>query len=75
MRRVHLRGHENILKRLVIHAAAFNLGLLMRHRFGSAPYEGCRAAYWRSARRVPPSDHRGRRFTASRSISGGEFPR
>ena len=30
MRRTHLRGHENILKRLVIHASAFNLGLLMR---------------------------------------------
>jgi transposase len=30
MRRVHLRGHENICKRLVIHAAGFNLALLMR---------------------------------------------
>jgi transposase len=34
MRRVHLRGHENILKRLVIHAAGFNLGLVMRKRYG-----------------------------------------
>ena len=34
MRRVHLRGQENIRKRLLIHAAAFNLGLLMRKRFG-----------------------------------------
>jgi transposase len=30
MRRVHLRGHENILKRLVVHASGFNLGLWMR---------------------------------------------
>jgi len=30
MRRTHLRRHENILKRLLIHAAAFNLGLVMR---------------------------------------------
>ena len=30
MRRVHLRGHPNILKRLLIHVAALNLGLLMR---------------------------------------------
>ena len=30
MRRTHLRRHANILKRLLIHAAAFNLGLLMR---------------------------------------------
>ena len=28
MRRVHLRGHENIRKRVLIHAAGFNLGLL-----------------------------------------------
>jgi len=30
MRRVHLRGHDNILKRLLIHAGGLNLGLLMR---------------------------------------------
>src|SRR5437762_1736323 len=30
MRRTHLRGHRNILKRLLIHASAFNLGILMR---------------------------------------------
>ncbi len=30
MRRVHVRGQENIRKRMLIHAAAFNLGLLMR---------------------------------------------
>ncbi len=30
MRRTHLRGHENILKRLLIHHAGFNLSLLMR---------------------------------------------
>jgi transposase len=34
MRRVHLRGHINILKRLLIHIGAFNLGLLMRDRWG-----------------------------------------
>ncbi|WP_423929416.1 transposase [Candidatus Palauibacter sp.] len=34
MRRTHLRGHENIRKRMLVHAAAFNLGLLMRSRFG-----------------------------------------
>jgi transposase len=35
MRRVHLRGRENILKRLVVHAGAANLGLLMRKMFGA----------------------------------------
>ena len=30
MRRVPLRGHDNILQRLLIHAGGLNLGLLMR---------------------------------------------
>ena len=34
LRRVHVRGQENIRKRMLVHAAAFNLGLLMRSRFG-----------------------------------------
>jgi transposase len=34
MRRTYLRGHTNILKRLLIHAGGFNLGLLMRHLLG-----------------------------------------
>ena len=34
MRRVHLRGHPNILKRLLVHVAGFNLALLMRSMYG-----------------------------------------
>jgi transposase len=34
MRRTHLRRHENIIKRLLIHACAFNLGLVMRKYCG-----------------------------------------
>jgi transposase len=34
MRRTHLRGHTNILKRLFIHIGGFNLGLLMRTLIG-----------------------------------------
>lgn len=34
LRRTHLRGHRNILKRLLIHLAGFNLGLLFRHLIG-----------------------------------------
>src|SRR5258705_13964222 len=34
MRRTPLRGHPNILKRLLIHAGGFNLGLVMRHLIG-----------------------------------------
>ena len=34
LRRVYLRGHTNIRKRLLIHAGGFNLGLLMRQLIG-----------------------------------------
>ena len=34
LRRTHLRGHPNILKRLLVHVGAFNLGLLMRQLTG-----------------------------------------
>ena len=34
LRRAHLRGHENILKRTLLHVAAFNMGLLMRNMLG-----------------------------------------
>jgi transposase len=34
MRRTHLRGHDNILKRLIVHTAGFNLGLVMRAHLG-----------------------------------------
>jgi transposase len=34
MRRTHLRKHNNILKRLLIHACGLNLGVLMRSLYG-----------------------------------------
>ena len=34
MRRVHLRGHPNILKRLLVQVAGCNLGLLLRQTIG-----------------------------------------
>src|ERR1700675_5196954 len=40
MRRTHLRGHTNILKRLLIHAGGFNLGLVMRHLIGRGTPRG-----------------------------------
>jgi transposase len=49
MRRVHLRGHENILKRVLIHAGALNLGLLMRTLFGVGTpraLQSCVAAFF-----------------------------
>jgi len=35
MRRTHLRNHGNILKRLLVHVAGFNLGILMRSLIGT----------------------------------------
>jgi len=46
LRRVHLRRHPNILKRLLVHVAAFNLGVVMRKVFGRGTprgLQGCRA--------------------------------
>lgn len=34
LRRAYVRGHENVLKRLLVHASAFNLGLWMRRLLG-----------------------------------------
>ena len=51
MRRVHLRGHMNIRKRLLIHIAGFNLGLLMRQLIGVGTPPACRAG---SSRLRPP---------------------
>jgi transposase len=35
MRRTHLRGHQNILKRQLIHVGAFNLSLIFRRLIGA----------------------------------------
>jgi transposase len=35
MRRVHLRGRENVLKRQLIHVGAFNLSLILRRLLGA----------------------------------------
>lgn len=40
MRRTHLWGHENILKRLLIHVAGFNLSLILRGRLGLGTARG-----------------------------------
>ena len=49
MRRTHLRGHGNILKRLLVHVAACNLGLWMRTLTGIGTPRGLQgrlAAGW-----------------------------
>ena len=40
MRRVHLRGRENVLKRLLIHVGGFNLSLAMRKLLGKGTPRG-----------------------------------
>jgi len=40
MRRAHLRGHGNILKRLMVHVAGCNLALLMRRICGTGTPKG-----------------------------------
>ena len=49
LRRTHVRGHANILKRLLIQTRAFNLGLLMRTLIGVGTPRGLQgrlAAVW-----------------------------
>ena len=46
MRRVWLRGRENIQKRYVLHVAGFNLGLLMRLKTGHGTPRGWPNAYF-----------------------------
>ena len=43
MRRLHLRGRGNILKRLLIHVAGFNLSLIMRKLVGAGTPRGVAA--------------------------------
>jgi hypothetical protein len=50
MRRTHLRGHENILKRVLIHAGAFNLGLLVRAILGVGTPRGLQSVADRACR-------------------------
>lgn len=40
MRRTHLRGHDNILKRVLVHVAGFNLSLILRRQLGKGTPRG-----------------------------------
>jgi hypothetical protein len=46
LRRVHLRGHNNILKRLLIQACGLNLGLLLRTLYGVGTPRGLQDGRW-----------------------------
>ena len=45
MRRLHLRGRGNILKRLLVHVGGFNLGLVIRRVFGRGTPRGLACLY------------------------------
>jgi transposase len=45
MRRLHLRGRENIFKRLVVHAGAFNLSLILRQLIGKGTPRGLQGLF------------------------------
>jgi transposase len=72
MRRLHLRHRSNILKRLLIHLGAFNLGLVMRKLFGKgtprglrgllSPLFGHRCDFMRAIRRLRPRHERPETF-------------
>ena len=47
MRRTHLRKHNNILKRLLIHVAGANLGLLLRNLYGMGTPRGLQGLSFR----------------------------
>lgn len=72
MRRTHLRGHANILKRVLVHLSAFNLGLLMRQLVGVGTPRGLQdraiaggPCWWTSGAPWCPSSPRGAPFTIS----------
>jgi hypothetical protein len=46
MRHTHLRGHQNILKRLLVQASAFNLGVFMRQAFGRGTPRGLQGGHF-----------------------------
>jgi transposase len=45
MRRTHLRGHTNIVKRLLVHIDGFNLGVLMRTLLGVGTPRGMQGGW------------------------------
>jgi transposase len=51
MRRTHLQTHARILKRLLVHVAGCNLGLLMRTLFGLGTPRGLQGLVWGFFRR------------------------
>ena len=69
MRRTHLRGHENILKRLLVHVAGCNFGLLMRTQYGNGTPRG---VFDRIYQAIRPIIKRWLRGNTAISLNNGE---
>ena len=72
MRRVWVRGHENVRKRVLIQAAACNIGLLLRHQTGvgtpRSPQGRAILAICRLNPQPPHSDH-----ACKQKVSGVDY--
>jgi transposase len=73
LRRTHLRGHHNILKRLLVHAGASISACSCGRHSGAARREGCKDAGSAPARLKSPSEGSWR--TSGRSPRGSGLPR
>jgi hypothetical protein len=74
MRRTHLRGHTNILKRLLIHACGFNLGLRLRTLLGAATPRGLQDFGGRAVAAVLDPIHIVHEPLTVRVVSGRSIP-
>ena len=77
MRRLYLCHQENIAKRLLVHIAGYNLGLLMRKRFGVGKprcLQGHSAALWGIDHALGPAGfaHAAARDRQSRESAGNQ---
>jgi len=83
MRRTHLRGHGNILKRLLVHAAACNLGLWMRTLTGIGTPRGLQGrlaaattlffTLWAAVREQLTSNRRQKSYLTPVAVSDHRF--
>ncbi len=71
MRRTHLRYHDNILKRLLIHVGAFNLSLLFRKTSGTGTPRGLREALQTRSAALRAATHHAIRALIERIRSRG----
>ena len=80
MRRTHLRGHTNMLKRILIHVSGFNLGLVMRQLIGLGTPRGLQGRLAVILGTLWVLIHAGQRLTAISTsprlfaVTRGRFP-